>query len=388
VRVTRRGACILVVMLVVGTACSARHDARPASTTTTAVTATTVPVTSSAASATTLCLRAPESCSLRQVGHDRGALVGTSVVNAPLRGSAAYRALVAREFDSVTPENQAKWATIEAKRGVRDYAPMDAVVDFAVQAGLKVRGHTLLWDQAGSDGLPEWVAALNDRTVLRSAVERHIRAEVGRYVGRVDRWDVVNEPMQKQGASLDKNHLFKVLGPGYVADAFAATHAADPNATLWLNENAFEHMPAKGDGLVQLVADLVASGVPITGVGLQAHFLSGRAPAPGVIEHLVQRLRHLGVAVAITELDIPKRSGVSATEASALQADAYGQVVSECRRAGCSEITVWGADDSVTWLDDFLHRRTDPLLFDRSGRPKPAYEQFKRVLASTNAAPN
>ena len=61
---------------------------------------------------------------------------------------------------------------------------------------------------------------------------------------------------------------------------------------------------------------------------------------------------------------------------------AYRRVASECRRAGCSEITVWGVDNSHTWLDDELGRRdTDPLLFDARGRPTPAFRAFRRGLS-------
>jgi len=306
-------------------------------------------------------------------------LVGTSVVTGPLRADRAYRALIGREFDSVTPENQAKWAAVEPEPGAPAYGDLDALVDFALANHLAVRGHTLVWDPPSGNALPAWVQAIRDPVALRAALVAHIDAEVGRYAGRIDRWDVVNEPLEPLGTALAPNRFLTVLGAQYIDIAFATARRADPKATLWLNENAFEHLPAKADALVELVAGLVHVGVPIDGVGLQAHFVSGHAPAPGVIETLVTRLRKLGVAVAITELDIPMTAA-----GAAAQADAYRQVVTECLRAGCDEITVWGANDAVTWLDAFLGRKdTNPLLFDAANRPKAAYDAFRSALLTS-----
>lgn len=130
-------------------------------------------------------------------------------------------------------------------------------------------------------------------------------AVVGRYQGRVDRWDVVNE-LFEYPVGVQAPSAFDRLGPDYVAELFEVAHAADPGAELWLNEVFTEVFPAKGDALVALVSSLRDRGVPIHGVGLQTHLtLSPAAPNPGSVSGLVARLRALGVEVAITELDVP-----------------------------------------------------------------------------------
>jgi endo-1,4-beta-xylanase len=168
-----------------------------------------------------------------------------------------------------------------------------------------------------------------------------------------------------------------VLGEEYIAAAFESARAADPAASLWLNVNNVERDQSKADALVDLVAGLVEDGVPIDGVGIQAHLLSGRPTEPGVLADLVERLRDLGVEVAVTELDVPRAKSGSTDR----QATAYRRVAAECRRAGCSEITVWGLDNSHSWLDDELGRNADPLLFDEDGRPTAANRAFRTGLA-------
>jgi endo-1,4-beta-xylanase len=193
----------------------------------------------------------------------------------------------------------------------------------------------------------------------------------------------VNEPIVSLGAELDANHFHQVLGPGYISAAFEAAHLADPDARLFLNEHSVEFLPAKADALVALVEQLVADGVPIHGVGLQAHQFSGRPPEPGVVEDLVSTFTALGLDVALTELDLPVREGGDLTA----QADGYRQIVRECLAAGCNEITLWGVHDGSTWLDDFLGEPdTSPLLFDHDFQPKPAHAAVVEELLASAAS--
>jgi endo-1,4-beta-xylanase len=52
-------------------------------------------------------------------------------------------------------------------------------------------------------------------------------------------------------------------------------------------------------------------------------------------------------------------------------------------RGAIQRVTFWGVTDRVSWLNDFPARgRTNyPLLFDRSGNPKPAFDAVMRVAA-------
>ena len=50
-------------------------------------------------------------------------------------------------------------------------------------------------------------------------------------------------------------------------------------------------------------------------------------------------------------------------------------------RAAITRITFWGVTDGDSWLNNFPTRgRTNyPLLFDRQGKPKPAFDAVVRT---------
>lgn len=332
-------------------------------------------------------------CPLAAAARGRGIRVGAAVEADDLISNPAVADAVRRHFTSVTTENALKLSVVRPSPTLWNWGPADTVVAFAETNDLEVRGHTLAWvNESGSqNGLPAWMRDLNDPSEFRTAILDSVSAVVGRYQGRVDRWDVVNE-LFEYPVGVQAPSAFDRLGPDYVAELFEVAHAADPGAELWLNEVFTEVFPAKGDALVALVSSLRDRGVPIHGVGLQTHLtLSPAAPNPGSVSGLVARLRALGVEVAITELDVPL--GPLRTEQQ--QVDIYRQVTAECLSAGCTEITVWGVGDAFTTLDTAGQRQNNPLLaaffslpstpllLDVNLRPKAAYTAVVAAFQST-----
>ena len=323
----------------------------------------------------------------RATAEEAGVEVGAAVDAEALRSDDAYRRAVAMNFTSVTPENAMKWTVIRPGPDEWDWVDADEIVDVAEQDGLDVRGHTLVWGQEAGNGLPDWLARIDDPAEFRAAVEAGIREQVGRYRGRVDRWDVVNEPLDHVGSELNDNVFLERLGPGYIGDAFRVAAEADPDAELWINDFSTEIQPLKADALVELVEQLVADGVPIDGVGFQTHLTVDVEILPGAIAAPMQRVRDLGLDVAITELDVP----VGPTRSPSEQAELYGRVVGECLRVECVEITTWGVADPGTWLDDPAQRDanplldawslpSEPLLLDAQYEPKPTYVAVVEAL--------
>jgi len=62
-----------------------------------------------------------------------------------LSGNQDYDALVARECTIVTPENAMKWEAVHPERDRYTFTQADAILDFAQQHAMKIRG-----DRVGS----------------------------------------------------------------------------------------------------------------------------------------------------------------------------------------------------------------------------------------------
>jgi endo-1,4-beta-xylanase len=320
----------------------------------------------------------PETCTIADLARTLGLRFGATLEDFEI-ANAQYTATLGREFTSLTPENALKAYSTQPNRGVWQFAGGDAVVGFAETSGLEVRGHTLVW--AKDEYTPSWMTDITDPAELRSVTEAHITEVMGRYVGRIPRWDVVNEPLDTLGTGPSES-VFWSLGPEWIGNLFELAHSIDPAAELWINEYGTDWVPGKHEAYLDLVRQLVESGVPIDGVGIQTHRLPGLMLDRAVFEAQLRDFASLGLEVAITELDVP----VSPTDPGALtwQAREYRKVVAACLAvAGCSEVTIWGLTDADTWLDSLgtFPTPTRPLLFDSAYQPKPAYVAVRDLMA-------
>ncbi|MEU9312962.1 non-reducing end alpha-L-arabinofuranosidase family hydrolase [Streptomyces sp. NPDC048256] len=294
-----------------------------------------------------------------------GRYFGTAVAAGRL-GDGTYTRILDREFNSVTPENEMKWDTIEPSRGSFNFGPGDQIVNRATSHGQRMRGHTLVWHSQ----LPGWVGSIRDAGTLRGVMNNHITTVMNHYKGRIHSWDVVNEAFADGSSGQLRSSVFRdVLGDGFLEQAFRTARTADPAAKLCYNDyNIEDWNAAKTQGVYRMVRDFKARGVPIDCVGLQAHF--GAGGPPGSFQTTLSSFAALGVDVQITELDIAQASPT-----------AYANTVRACMNvARCTGITVWGIRDSDSWRSS-----ENPLLFDRNGNKKSAYNAVLTTLGGTPA---
>lgn len=295
-----------------------------------------------------------------------GRYFGTAVAAGRL-GDGTYTGILDREFNSVTPENEMKWDATEPSRGSFNFGPADQIANRAAARGQRLRGHTLVWHSQ----LPGWVSSIRDANTLRSVMNNHITTVMNRYKGRIHSWDVVNEAFADGPSGQLRSSVFRdVLGNGFLEQAFRTARSADPAAKLCYNDYNIENWSdAKTQGVYRLVRDFKARGVPIDCVGLQAHFGTGGPPAS--FQTTLSNFAALGVDVQITELDIAQASPT-----------AYANTVRACMNvARCTGITVWGIRDSDSW-----RASENPLLFDRGGNKKSAYNAVLTTLGGTPTA--
>ena len=310
-------------------------------------------------------------CTLRDASVQAGVLIGAAYRE--VNDDPAYLPALSHDFNSVTHEGAMKWAATQPEYGVFNFNRADQMVEFAEANGMTVRGHTLVWEQATIDATPEYVTAITDPDELRTLMTNHIRTVVGHFRGRVDAWDVVNEPLETLGSEVYQNHFYRVLGPGYIAEAFELAHEADPDATLFLNDVLVSTAGAKFDALLALTADLLEQGVPVHGVGLQGHFLIS-GPNHEELRTNLEKLAALGVIVELTEVDIVLRgTGDEATRLERQRQDFFDMASACLAVEACKRITFWGFTDRYTWIDGTFGPGLAPLPLDLDYERKPAY---------------
>ncbi|MER6629368.1 endo-1,4-beta-xylanase [Streptomyces sp. NPDC000987] len=316
---------------------------------------------------------------LRDLGAAKGKIVGTAVTGSKLTGT--YGDIAGTQFSSLTPGNAMKWESVEPTQGSFNWTEADQIVAFAEAHDQQVRGHTLVWHSQNPSWLTNgsWTSAQ-----LRSLLQNHISTEVGHYKGRIAAWDVVNEPFNEDG-TYRSSLWYNGLGADYMADALTWAHAADPAAKLYINDYNVEGVNAKSTALYNLVKSLKDRGVPIDGVGLQAHLILGQVPS--TLQQNIQRFADLGVDVAITELDV--RMALPADSAKlAQQAADYKSVVAACVAvARCVNVTVWGFADSDSWVPGTFPGYGAATPYDDNYAPKPAYYSIAEALGGTTTPP-
>jgi endo-1,4-beta-xylanase len=384
--------------------------------------------------ATVTAAAAEEPITLKEAFKDHF-LVGTAVNRNMVTSGGGFRrsaeqnakdvGLVKKQFNQITAENDMKWALIHPREGrdAYDFGPSDAFVNFGLSNNMYLAGHTLVWHSqtpnwvfAGTNPAPTnatTTVAANANTPATNQVGRgrfgggfgryngprasrdellrrmreHIHTVVGRYKGKVKVWDVVNEALADgSGTNVLRNSLWlEIIGPDFIARAFAYAHEADPDATLRYNDYGLEN-PAKRRKLMTLIKSLQEQKVPVHVIGSQAHL--NVAISFETMDQTLTEMATLGLPIHITELDVNSAAGGQrgfgadiANNAATTQGglvsdadkrltDAYAGIFRAFlkHRDSVKMVTFWGANDVNSW-----RANGKPLLFDGNSEPKPAF---------------
>jgi len=339
--------------------------------------------------------------SLRDDAERRRILIG-SAVNPALFAESLYASTLAREFNMVEPENEMKWGRIRPAQDKFNFGPGDEVVAFAQAHRMKVRGHCLLW----SEHNPAWLSKGNFAAEqLSKLLREHITAVMKHYSGKVFAWDVVNEAFLANG-DIEPSLWYDSPGIGlagkgtaYIEQTFRWARAADPKALLFYNDYDTEGLNAKSDAVYAMVKDFKKRGVPIDGVGIQAHIFNFDMKEISSLAANLARLTALGVQVHITEMDVAlpldTTTGALLDQSDlARQADVYRFIGSAClQQPACTAFQTWGFTDKYSWIPGYTKgAKGKALLFDELYAPKPAYNALREVLeqdrrGKTNSGP-
>lgn len=310
--------------------------------------------------------------------------------------------ILRRDINRLSSIYTMKMDHIWKDRETYDFTDPDIIVDFAMDNGMKVHGHTLIWAQT----VPGWVKALpwpDGDEKWTTLMKEYITAVVGYYKGKVESWDVVNEAfnydgtLRGTGTGDTDTFWYKKVGPDWILKAFEAARAADPDCKLFYNDYDIIASPQKLNGVANYIRDVLQPANVIDGMGVQCHldtYTNGAAAKAAF-----SKFAGLGLLVHISELDMTVnnegRSGLGWLTGGAVIEDFYTYpkfdqldyaqgksfnmlvraymegVTNESLRHG---ITVWGITDRYSMMDGNVYGHPDwPAMFGKSYQPKRAY---------------
>ncbi|WP_124066325.1 endo-1,4-beta-xylanase [Clostridium sp. E02] len=283
--------------------------------------------------------------------------------------------IILHHYNVLTPENMMKPDAMQRKKGVFTYESADAMTGFCQENGLQTVGHTLAWHGQ----TPDWMNAACSREEAIGRLKNHIANVAGHYNGKLLSWDVVNEAI-KDGARLPEDGNWKSclrdtpwlrnIGDDYIELAFQFAHEADPSAKLYYNDYNLNDNN-KAEIAAAMFSDLKKKGIPIDGIGMQAHYSTTLPIA--TVKYSLELFKKAGAEISITELDV----GVSKAEASGLTKDqeiAQGQMYAQLFKLynqysdSIKRVTFWGYVDTKSWRSENF-----PCLFDGNYKAKEAY---------------
>jgi endo-1,4-beta-xylanase len=312
-----------------------------------------------------------------------------------LEKNAVANQLIQNEFNAITPENHMKSGLIHPEWERYNFTIADKFIEYGQRNKMFVVGHTLVWHSQ----LPAFVGKIGSADSVRLFMTNHIKTVAGRYKGKINSWDVVNEALEEDG-TLRKSVFLNKLGANYIQEAFDLAAKTDPTAELYYNDYNIEQ-PAKRKGAIELIKKIQTSGIKINGVGIQGHWSINTLNLKEIEESILE-FSKLGIKVAFTELDLTvlpnpwdlRGADVNQNYANSPKMNPYttalpdsvGVVLAEKYKSlfelflkhkdKISRVTFWGVNDGHSWLNGFpIKGRTNyPLLFDRNYQPKLAYK--------------
>jgi GH35 family endo-1,4-beta-xylanase len=156
-----------------------------------------------------------------------------------------------------------------------------------------MRGHTIYWEK--EEFLQDWIKEL-DNDELRMAVRNRAASLINHYKGRIDEFDLNNE-------MIHGNFFRRRLGYGIVSEMAWMVKAYNPDAKLFVNDYGIVDVGYNAGPYAIQIEDLLKNGVPIEGIGIQAHrSIPGEIQnTPYMVQRNLDRFNKFDLPIKITE---------------------------------------------------------------------------------------
>ena len=316
-------------------------------------------------------------------------------------------AIIKKDFNSITAENDMKPQPTEPAYGQFNWENADKIANFCRSNGIKLRGHCLMWHaQIGEWMYKDEKGDLVSKEKLFQNMKHHITAIVERYKDVIYAWDVVNEAISDGGwqggrrgmgehpSPYRNSPLYQIAGDEFIKKAFIYAREADPNVLLFYNDyNAAD--PGKRDRIYNMVKSMKEEGVPIDGIGMQGHY-NVYGPSMEDVDAALTKYSSIVKHIHITELDIRanqemggqlnfSRDGGNISQVvKTLQEDQYARLFKVLRKHKdvVDNVTFWNLSDRDSWLG----ARNYPLPYDENYKAKRVYSIIKDFDPASDTA--
>jgi endo-1,4-beta-xylanase len=202
--------------------------------------------------------------------------------------------ILSENFNYAVHENALKWYDCEKKEGQVDYAVADRIWEQCRDLGIPMRGHCIYWEKERC--CMDWLKPLHPEQ-LRAAVVRRGLDVTRHFRGRIQEFDLNNE-------MVNGDFFRRRLGYGIVNEMAWIVKAGNPDAVLFVND--YGNICDGGFNVESYevqIETLLASGVPLGGIGLQAHFgLNDKLLLdPRHVQQTLNRFGRFHLPIKITE---------------------------------------------------------------------------------------
>ena len=294
--------------------------------------------------------------SIEMTQHQFG--FGSAIPAGVFISNAVFREKVYENFNEVVFENDLKWPQFNPSSTLNIRKSLDSLD----KHNIPVRGHNVIW--------PAWrwcPASLESLTTnpvaLRNEIDKHIDQITQFASGRLNDWDVINEPYSEKD-------IMGILGNEVMADWLKRTRQNDRAVKLYINDygilSAGGLDTKKQDSYYNLIKYLDERGAGVNGIGMQGHFSSDLTPITRVYT-ILDRFGELGKDIKITEHDIEITQ-------PAVQADYTRDFMTIVfSHASVKSLLVWGFYAGSHW-------KPDAAFYDLDWNIRPHGEVWKDMI--------
>ncbi|MBO0320712.1 endo-1,4-beta-xylanase [Muricauda sp. CAU 1633] len=290
-----------------------------------------------------------------------GNIVSASKLASTSANNTSFKQILNAEYNSITAENDMKMANMFTGPDTYDFSDGDAIVAYAMENGMRVHGHALIWHSS----IPNWLNSFSGTDEeFEAQVEAYVKATVAHFAEAEDdsgnpivtSWDVVNEYFD--GSSVRNSLFTQRIGNDFHEKAFQWAREADPDVKLFYNDYNIAGQVDKRNAIIGMANNFITNSIPIDGIGMQMH-LNHDWPSSD-LPISIQAISDTGLLVHISELDVKVNYGDDITEFTEERAMAqefqyqragyyYTTIVPSAQQFG---LTLWGFRDQDSWLYD------------------------------------